>query len=208
MKTRTLFLTTLGAFLLMGTVANAQLRFGLRGEVGLNTPSFSEDIIKVENLNSFKLGPTVEFMLPLVNLGVEGAILYGNDRMNVKEISENGAESIVQKVSNHYLDVPVNLKYKIGFILPVKAYLAGGPYARFLVSGDEFTYANIKDKVETKSFEAGINLGLGAEVFNRLAVGINYGIRMTDNYAVDEPKWTNVFNGKKGTWSLIAAVYF
>ncbi|MDY9918037.1 putative secreted protein [Proteiniphilum saccharofermentans] len=208
MKTKTLFLSALAAFLLIGATANAQLRFGLRGEVGLNKPSFSEEVFEVENLNSFKIGPTAEFMLPVVNLGVEGAILYSNDRMNVKDVSEEGAQSIVQKVSNHYLDVPVNLKYKIGFLLPVKAYLAGGPYARFLIASDDFTWETIKGEVEAKSFEAGVNLGLGAELFSRLAVGVNYGIRMTDNYSVDKPEWTDAFNGKKGTWSLTAAVYF
>ncbi len=208
MKTKTLFLAVVTVFFLTGTVANAQLRFGLRGEVGLNTPSFSEDVVKVENLNSFKLGPTAELMFPLVGLGVEGAILYSNDRMNVAGVAEEGAQRVVQKVSNHYLDVPVNLKYKLGFILPVKVYFAGGPYARFLVASDDFTWEVIKDKVKTKNFEAGINLGAGAELFNRLAVGVNYGIRMTDNYSVDEPKWTDAFNGKKGTWSLTAAVYF
>ncbi|MDR2815696.1 MAG: PorT family protein [Proteiniphilum sp.] len=204
MKTNKLFLSSLILFLTMGSAANAQLRFGVRGEVGLNTPSFSKDVIKVENLNSFRLGPTVEFMLPVVNFGVEGAILYSNDRMNVKGLSEEG----IQKVSNHYLDVPVNLKYKIGFILPVKAYFAGGPYARFLVASDNFTWETIKDKVEAKNFEAGVNLGAGVELFSRLAVGANYGIRMTDNYSVNEPKWTDAFNGKKGSWSLTATVYF
>lgn len=195
-------------FLLMGTMAQAQLRFGLRGEVGLNTPSFSEEAIEVENLNSFRIGPTMEYMFPFVDFGVEASLLYSNDRMNVKNVSENGAASTVEEVSNHYLDVPVNLKYKMGFLLPVKLFVAGGPYARFLVSADDFTYESIKDKVDTKSFEAGINLGLGAEVLSRLAVGINYGIKLTDNYAVDEPAWEDVFNGKKGTWSLTAVVYF
>lgn len=208
MKTSKLFLSSLILFMMIGSAANAQLRFGLRGEVGLNKPSFSEDVVKVENLNSFKIGPTAEFMFPIVNLGIEGSLLYSNDKMNVQGVSEEGVQSAVQKVSNHYLEVPVNLKYKIGFILPIKAYLAGGPYARFLVASDDFTWETIKGKVEAKNFEAGINLGAGAEVFSRLAVGVNYGIRMTDNYSVDEPKWTDAFNGKKGTWSLTAAVYF
>lgn len=208
MKTKKLFLSSLILFLIIGPAANAQLRFGLRGEVGLNTPSFSEDVIKVENLNSFKLGPTAEFTFPIVNLGIEESLLYSNDRMNVESVSEEGAQSVVQKVSNHYLDIPVNVKYKFGLLLPVKVFIAGGPYARFLVASDDFTWETIKGKVEAKNFEAGINLGAGAEVFSRLAVGVNYGIRMTDNYSVDEPKWTDAFNGKKGTWSLTAAVYF
>ncbi|HBK32805.1 porin family protein [Limibacterium fermenti] len=206
MKTKTVFFSTLIAFFLMGATANAQLRFGLRGEVGLNTPSFTKEALEVENLNGFKLGPTAEFTLPLVNLGIEGSLLYSNDRMNVKEVTQ-GIEKVVQKVSNHYLDVPVNVKYKFGLLLPVKIFVAGGPYARFLVSSDDFTYEALKGQVETKSFEAGINVGLGAEVLNRLAVGINYGIKMTDNYSVDKPEWTDAFNGKKGTWSLTAAVY-
>ncbi|OJV90944.1 MAG: hypothetical protein BGO34_21880 [Bacteroidia bacterium 44-10] len=207
MKTKKLF-SSLILLLMIATATNAQVRFGLRGEVGLNKPSFTKDIVEVENLTGFKLGPTAEFQLPLINLGIEGSLLYSNDKMNVKDVSEGGVQSTVQKVSNHYLEIPVNLKYKFGSILPVKVFVAGGPYARFLLSGDDVKISDATENIKAKNFEAGINLGAGVEIFSRLAVGVQYGFILTDNYGTDKPEWKDALNGKDGTWALTATVYF
>ena len=207
MKTKKLF-SSLILLLMIATATNAQVRFGLRGEVGLNKPSFSKDIVEVENLTGFKLGPTAEFQLPLINLGIEGSLLYSNDKMNVTGISEGGVQSTVQKVSNHYLEIPVNLKYRFGSILPVKVFVAGGPYARFLLSGDDVKISDATENIIAKNFEAGINLGAGVEIFSRLAVGVQYGFILTDNYGTDKPEWKDALNGKDGTWALTATVYF
>ncbi|MEA5127659.1 MAG: porin family protein [Proteiniphilum sp.] len=207
MKTKKLF-SSLILLLMIATATNAQVRFGLRGEVGLNKPSFTKDIVEVENLTGFKLGPTAEFQLPLINLGIEGSLLYSNDKMNVKDVSEGGVQSTVQKVSNHYLEIPVNLKYRFGSILPVKVFVAGGPYARFLLSGDDVKISDATENIKAKNFEAGINLGAGVEIFSRLAVGVQYGFILTDNYGTDKPEWKDALNGKDGTWALTATVYF
>ena len=208
MKTKKLF-STLMLFLMIATAANAQLRFGLRGEVGLNKPSFSKEIVDVENLTSFSLGPTAEFQLPLINIGIEGSLLYSNDKMNV--LDKAGGNNEVKKLSNHYLDIPVNLKYKFGSILPAKFFVASGPYARFLLSGDDVRISDTPENIKAKNFEAGINLGAGVEVFSRLAVGIQYGFILTDNYGADAPVLKdalNAFNGKDGNWALTATVFF
>ncbi|NLZ95862.1 MAG: PorT family protein [Bacteroidales bacterium] len=202
-KNRLLAVALIVAFSTIATTGYSQLKFGLRGEVGLNKASFSEEALEVKNLNSFKLGPTVEVMLPAMNFGIEASLLYNNNKM---EIREDG--SVWQKVeeTNHYIDIPVNLKYKFGLILPVKIYAAAGPYGRIHVGGGD-DFKKISDDIKSKSFEAGINLGLGVELFKRLAVGVNYGIPLTDNYSADTPKWSDAFNNKDGLWSIQATVY-
>jgi len=193
------------AFSTITTTSYSQIRLGLRGEVGLNKASFSnpKEAIDVENLNSFKLGPTVEVMLPAMNFGVEASVLYNNDRMNVNYDNSNTPVEI----TNHYVDIPVNLKYKFGMILPVKIYAAAGPYARIHVAGDDIKFNDVIEDAKAKAFEAGINLGLGVEVFSRLAVGVNYGMQLTDNYSTDKPTWNDALNNKKNTWSIQATVY-
>lgn len=208
MKTKKNLQVTLFLFLLSLATANAQLRFGIRAEAGLNEPSFSVNTLNIDNLNSFKVGPTAELMFPVTNVGLEASILYSNNKTNVKNKTESGIGSVVQEVSNHYLDVPVNLKYKIGTTLPLTFYAAGGPYARFLLSDDQLTYEDLKDNIKTKNFKAGINLGAGAEIFNRVALGANYEIPLADNYSVEKPEWSDAFNGKKGVWSITATLYF
>lgn len=207
-KNKLLIIALIAAFSTIATTGYSQLRFGLRGEVGLNKASFSEKALEVENLNSFKLGPTVEIMLPAMSFGVEASLLYNNDRMDVAYLSpEEGSIREEIEVTNHYIDIPVNFKYKFGLILPVKIYAAAGPYARIHVGGDDIKFKDVSEDFKAKAFEAGVNLGLGLEVFKRVALGANYGIELTDNYSVDKPKWGDALNKKKGTWSIQATVY-
>lgn len=209
MKTTKLFsVTFIAVLLLISTTTFGQIRLGIRADVGVEKPSFSTDMFHVDNMNAFKVGPTVEFMLPAVNFGIEGAVLYANNKMDVRDVNENGIGSVVDEIDFHYIDVPVNLKYKIGVASPLKIYLAAGPYARFLVAKDDFTFAEIGDKVKAKDFQAGVNLGAGVNILNHLQVGVNYGIKLTDNYSVDQPQWDEAFNNKDGVWSLTATIYF
>ena len=200
-KNNLLVIALIVAFSTITTTGYAQIRLGLRGEVGLNKASFSKDAIEVDNLNTFKLGPTVEVMLPAMNFGFEASVLYNNNKM---DISDNGT---ITEVTNHYIDIPVNLKYKIGLIAPLKIYAAAGPYARIHISGDDIKVKDVTEDIKAKAFEAGLNLGLGVEVFKRLAIGVNYGIQLTDNYSVNQPKWSDALNNKDGIWSIQATVY-
>lgn len=203
-KNRLLVIALIIAFSTIATTGYSQVRFGLRGEVGLNKATFSKEAIEVENLNTFKIGPTVEIMFPVMDFGVEASILYNNNKMDVAYLEDS---STPIKVTNHYIDIPVNLKYKFGLISPVKIYAAAGPYAKIHVGGDDIKFADVTDDIKAKTFEAGVNLGLGVELFKRLAVGVNYGIQLTDDYSTNQPKWSDALNNKDGLWSIQATVY-
>ncbi len=179
-KNRLLVIALIVAFSTIATTGYSQVRFGLRGEVGLNKATFSKEAIEVENLNTFKIGPTVEIMFPVMDFGVEASILYNNNKMDVAYLEDS---STPIKVTNHYIDIPVNLKYKFGLISPVKIYAAAGPYAKIHVGGDDIKFGDVTEDIKAKSFEAGVNLGLGVELFKRLAVGVNYGIQFMTLYA-------------------------
>ena len=204
-KNRFLVVALIVAFSTISTSGYAQIRLGLRGEVGLNKATFSKDAIEVENLNSFKLGPTVELMFPVMNFGVEASVLYNNDRMNVAYLDDSNTAPL--EITNHYIDIPLNLKYKFGLIALLKIYAAAGPYARIHVGGDDIKFSDVTDDIKAKSFEAGVNLGLGVEIFKRVAVGVNYGIQLSDDYSTDQPKWNDALNNKDGVWSIQATVY-
>lgn len=200
-KNKLLVVALIVAFCTISTTGFAQIRLGLRGEVGLNKATFSKDAIEVENLNTFKLGPTVEVMLPAMNFGVEASVLYNNNRMNVTN------DETILEITNHYIDIPVNLKYKFGLIEPLKIYAAAGPYARIHVSGDDIKFSSVTEDIKAKAFEAGVNLGLGVEIFKRIAIGVNYGIQLTDDYSTNQPNWSDALNNKNGVWSVQATVY-
>lgn len=208
MKLNKSWIICLFVLLLTGGTASAQLRFGIRGEVGVNKPSFTKDPFSVENMNDFKVGPTVELLLPVADFGFDASILYSNGKMNVKRIDQDGIGSLIEDVSSHSIDVPVNLKYRADLISSLAAFFAAGPYINVLLSEDELTYDDFVDMVKAKNFQAGINLGAGVELFERLAVGFNYRIKMTDDYSVSEPDFEELFNQKKGIWSVTATLFF
>lgn len=93
-------------------------------------------------------------------------------------------------------------------MLPLRMYAVAGPYAGYLIAGDEIDLQAMQDDIRAKEFQAGANIGLGLELFRILQVGVNYGVQLTDNYAVEQPNWEKPLNGKTETWSISAALYF
>lgn len=185
----------------------SQVKFGVKGEVGLNSLAFSSNMFTVEHMNAFKVGPSIEFIHPTVGLGLEGSLLYSNEKMTVKDFV---LDQTLFEVANHNITLPINLKYKLAISSPFKVYLAAGPYLQFNVAGDEFDWEKIaegvRDTFEEKNFGAGLNAGLGIELFNSIQLGVNYRLTLTDNYAVNLPDW-ELLNENKGFWSISVGVY-
>lgn len=197
-------------FTLLSVPTFSQVKFGVKGEVGLNNPTFSTDALKVENMTSYSIGPSVEAIFPFsaVDFGLELSLLYNDNRMNIADLTgeNNGQKS---EVANRYLKLPVNAKLKLGLGgLPLKLYGTAGPYIGYLISGDEVDFQDIGNDIKAKSFQAGANIGAGLEIFSIIQVGVNYSVQLTDNYSVDVPNWRDPLNGKSDSWSLTAAVYF
>ncbi len=211
MKTKTMKLSSLILllFVLLSTPTFSQIKFGVKADVGLNNPSFNTSALKVDNMTSYSVGPSVEaiFPLPAINLGVEFSLLYNDNRMSVANLTGNNGEKI--DVSNRCLNLPVNVKAKLGLgALPFKFYGAAGPYIGYLISGDEIDFQGIADDIKAKSFQAGANIGAGLEILSMIQVGVNYSVKLTDNYSANTPDWKDPLNGKSSTWSITAAVYF
>ncbi|MFA7493053.1 MAG: outer membrane beta-barrel protein [Proteiniphilum sp.] len=188
--------------------AFSQVKIGVKADVGLNNPAFNKDALKVENLTSYSIGPSVEIMFPfaVADFGIETALLYSDNRMTVSQI-EGGAWKD-NDVSNRYLNLPINAKVKFGLGgLPLKLFAAAGPYAGYLISGDKINFSDIGDDIKAKEFQAGANVGVGIELLKMIQVGINYKAQFTDNYSLDEPNWKDL-NAKTETWSITGTIYF
>jgi len=165
MKKITGLLIGVAAMALFAIPVQAQLRFGVKGGLNFASVHFNDDLVKADNVTGFHIGPTAELMVPLLGIGFDASLLYS------------------QKVEQNYIEVPVNVKWKIGLPL-VKGYLAAGPYIEFRL-GDKILdgLGNIQEQWESKSFGAGLNFGAGVEVFNHLNIGFNYGLGLTNNYS-------------------------
>ena len=187
--------------------AFSQVRVGVRADVGLNTPTFSTEALRVENLTSFSVGPTLELMIPVINFGIETSLLYNNHRMTI-----SGRDVRDDDIRNHYLLLPVNLKKKFGLgILPARLFATAGPYAGFLLSGNELRITEIQEDINARSFQAGIGFGFGVEILRRLQIGVQYRFQLTDNYAkhkLDIGDIISQINQKTPHWNLSATFFF
>ena len=167
--------------LMMADPAQAQLiKFGVKG--GLNMTKLDAEGLKSDNSTGFFIGPMAEITLPIVGLGVDGAVMF----------SQRGKDEFKQQG----LEIPVNLKFSFGLGSMLGAYVAAGP---------DFFY-NFKDlKVEggeAKKAQVALNLGAGVKLLRKLQVGLNYQIPMGNSFEIE-----NV-DIKNKTWQVSLAYMF
>ena len=156
--------------LMMAAPAQAQIfKFGLKG--GMNFTKLDTDVKSwydaKENSTGFFVGPMAEITLPIIGLGIDGALLY----------SQRGDGEVEQQG----LEVPVNLKYTIGLGSMLGFYVAAGPDFFF-----NFKDIDVKG-LEAKKTQVALNLGAGVKLLKKLQVGINYQIPMGDSF-----EWSDV----------------
>ena len=106
----------------------AQLQWGIRGGVNLAKASFSGSDLKSDNFTGFFIGPTAEFTIPIIGLGVDGAILF----------SQTGIKAEGETLKRQSFEIPVNLKYNIGLGRILGVYVAAGPQFGIGLNDDEW----------------------------------------------------------------------
>ncbi len=176
--------------------SQAQFKFGVKGGLNITSVHLNSDLLKVDNVTGFQIGPMIEATVPLVGFGVDAALLFSQKGADVHSaVNEKSFKA-------SYLDVPVNLKWKFG--IPIaKVYVAAGPYVGFRVGGDKI-WNVLGEQIEAESFSAGLNFGGGVELIKFLQIGINYGLGLTDNFSADKFD----IKAKNRGWSVTAAVLF
>lgn len=181
----------------MAMPAQAQLKFGVKGGLNLAKADFNQDDLKADNFTGFFIGPMAEFTLPVIGLGVDGALLFSQRGIKVNSISEK----------ENGLEIPVNLKYNIGLGSMLGIYLAAGPDFYFNFDKDKSFGENAK--LERKSAQVGINLGAGVKLIKHLQVGFNYNIPLGNSAELTVADGVKeVFTSKTKMWQISAAYIF
>ena len=187
------------ALLMVSNTADAQLKWGLKGGLNISNISFDESVISKENRTGFFIGPMAEFTIPIIGLGVDGAILYDQ-----KHVEVNGSDKAM-----HYIDIPINLKYSIGLGNLASVFVATGPQFSFAVGNKEYSWSDLSTlSLNSSSFYW--NVGAGVKLINHLQVGYNYSIPCGDT---GEWKTVNVssignVDFKNGTHQISVAYLF
>ena len=165
---------------------------------------FSEEGLKndfkdSDNRTGYNLGVMCEFTVPVIGIGVDASVMYVH-RPTLE--TQDGS----QKFKRDYLEIPVNLKYKLG--LPavshiISPYIFTGPSFAFKMSKSE-----IENLINDKKCDIAWNLGLGVELVKHVQIGASYGWGITKIVNKIAKEGEPAGTGRNNCWTVTAAYLF
>jgi hypothetical protein len=198
---------TLVVLLATITVAQAQVKFGVKGGLNLTNMKFDNSVVDKSNQTGFFIGPTLNFTLPVVGLGIDASALY--DQRSAK------IEGSEDKLKQQSIQIPINLRYGFGLGNTASFYIFAGPQFGFNI-GDKS--ANIVDNAlewRLKDSNLSANVGVGLMLLNHLQVSANYNIALgttgeTNVLSSTTSTVANLVTGKTkaNAWQLSVAYFF
>lgn len=183
------------ACLALAIPAQAQIKFGVKAGLNVSKLHLSEETFSSDNRAGFFVGPTAEFTLPLLGLGIDGSVLY----------NQFGVDSEEGTSTKKSIEIPINLRWTVGFSSLVGAYVAVGPQFGFNV-GDRWFDNVCEFKKNTTSF----NVGAGLKLLGHLQVGANYNFALKDNGKIHSGDIEDLatIGFKQNTWQVSVAYLF
>ena len=172
MKKNILSFAVLVAALSFALPSQAQFKFGVKAGLNMNSVSLKDyqGNLDGDNRTGFFAGVTADFTIPLAGLGGEASLLYENKSI---ALSDGTSES---KKTLHYVSLPINAKYTIGFSSLASVYFATGPQFSWNVGDRSWKPANIQQGWELNKSEFSWNIGAGVTALKHIRVGYNYNI--------------------------------
>lgn len=180
---------------------HAQFKIGPRVGLTVNDLHFNKDVVDSDNQTGWTAGLTTEFTIPVVGLGFDLSAMYV--RRNAKFLYENNLE----KNDRDYIEIPLNLKYKLSLPLISKVlipYVAAGPSVSFLTSK-----RHLDEAYKNKSVDWAFNVGFGIQLLSHLDVNARYGFGMTKAVkAVTSMNQNAGIDAKNRYWTISLAYLF
>ena len=203
------FFTLVVLLATMTVAAQAQVKFGVKGGLNLTTMKIDASVADKSNQTGFFIGPTVNFTLPIVGLGIDASALY--DQRSSKATAGNTSETLKQQS----IQIPINLRYGFGLGNTASFFIFAGPQFGFNI-GDKS--ANIVDNAlewRLKDSNLSANVGVGLMLLNHLQVSANYNIALgttgeTNVLSSTTSTVANLVTGKTkaNAWQLSVAYFF
>ena len=178
--------------------SQSQVRFGIKGGLTINELKWDKDIVSKDNRAGFTGGLMIEAGLPVVGLGLDASVLYAH--------RENELYLEGTKLKRDYLDIPVNVKYKLQIPVLCKV------IAPFVTTGPDFSLLlgdTDKGDFKTRKWNTSWNVGFGAELFRKIQIHANYGIGITKAFEyIGKDVDSTPVKGKDNYWTITAAYMF
>ena len=196
--------------------AKAQIKFGVKGGLNLASASLSDAWDakgNADNYTGFFIGPMVDITIPIIGLGVDGALMYSQKGAKISFDDDLGSTTFKQQG----IEIPVNLKYSIGLGSSASIYFAAGPSFYFnMKSDDDLTFDTMKGSLDYDKSEVSLNLGAGVNLLNHLQLGVNYNMGLTDSAKakIDSSKSSDMWDAINGEsykskiWQVSVAYLF
>ena len=111
------------AFASMAALAqtNKMFTWGVEAGMNFNSLSFDKEMFESGNRAGFFVGPKVKVKVPIVGLGLDGALIYSLNSAQVQ------AADMVKSKNLSYLEIPLNVRYDFSLLKVLTLYLATGP---------------------------------------------------------------------------------
>ena len=189
-------LFTVTVCLAMAMPAKAQIKFGVKGGLNLASASLSDAWDakgNADNYTGFFIGPMVDITIPIIGLGVDGALMYSQKGTKISFDDDLGSTTFKQQG----IEIPINLKYSIGLGSLASLYFAAGPSFFFnMNSDDDLTFDSETGSLDYDKSEVSLNLGAGVKLLRHLQLGVNYNMGLTDSAKAK-------INTSSGAWDAI-----
>lgn len=199
------FFTLVVLLATMTVAAQAQVKFGVKGGLNLTNMKFDNSIVDKSNQTGFFIGPTINFTLPVVGLGIDASAFY----------DQRSAEVNDEKLKQQSIQIPINLRYGFGLGNTASIYIFAGPQFGFNVGDKKTNLLNEALDWRMKDSSLSANVGLGLMLLNHLQVSANYNIAMGTTGEFDilkdvpDAAWKQVTGKTKANaWQLSVAYFF
>lgn len=186
--------------------AAAQFRYGPTVGVDLTSLKFKQTLFDVDRSVGEIAGIQGEMMFPGIGFGIDFAAMYTQRgaTLNLGQREIWASEGYIRERSYlHYLEIPVNLRFKWTRMAGLEDYIApyvfGGPTFSFLMGHSRIP------ALEYAGGDLGVQCGLGFEILRHWQIQGSYTWGMT--YALKTVKLED-FSARNRTWTLRVTYLF
>ena len=203
-----LLVLAVALFCAVSSFAQPERRWGVTVGGNYNEIHFKQsDIFDSDPMFGGSIGVTGDLMIPGVGFGIDGSILYtfrqGRVHFGDKRAWESqGIET--QAVQLHYIDVPLNLKFRYsrlgGLESTIMPFVYAGPTFSFLAGHNK-----VGNALKYTTVNVLLHAGIGVELFNKVQISGGYSFSVGQNLGT---KILDEHVAKHRTWFVQATYFF
>lgn len=197
----------LAATMMFAQQANAQVKFGVKAGLNVNSMSFDNKVFDASNKDGFFLGPMIKLTVPITGLSFDAAALYNQAKAKVGYSEDNSHKTTITQKT---IDIPVNVRYGVGLAKVANIFLFAGPQWGINVGDKDFKW-NESSSYSLKSSSLSINVGVGATIIDHLQITANYNFGCTksaDATMTTDNGQTYEGSSRNNSWKIALGYWF